>query len=73
MGVCKPAIFVEDKRPAHTDNSVEADGTSENGAQTAIRGEMGSEQVDDEEDQEPKAKSDREAFCHNRLPTILKN
>jgi hypothetical protein len=34
---------------------------------------MGSEQLDGEEDQESKAKSDHEAFCHNSLSTILKN
>jgi hypothetical protein len=32
-----------------------------------------SKQVDGEEDQEPNAKTDREAFCHLGLPTILKD
>ncbi len=68
-----PTLFVKLERPAGPRNIIGTRITSKNGRQATVRGKMRSKQIDGEEDQEPNTKSDREAFCHPGLPTILKD
>ena len=71
--VGKSTLFVKLEWPAGPRNIIGTRITSKNGRQATVRGEMRSKQIDGEEYQEPNAKSDREAFCHPGLPTILKD